>query len=100
MESAVFNGSSIRRTSNRLNLRSESSVRYERGVDLNRTKLALDYACYLFKELCEKVGLAILASKASTDEEAMNAELNGEKVLFLHQNQVEYHIYHIKINLL
>ena len=34
----------------------------------------------LFKELCEKVGLAILASKATTDEEAMNAELNGEKV--------------------
>lgn len=34
----------------------------------------------LFKELCEKVGKAILASKASNDEEAMNAELNGEKV--------------------
>ena len=34
----------------------------------------------LFKELCEKVGKAILASKAQNDEEAMNAELNGEKV--------------------
>ena len=34
----------------------------------------------LFKELCEKVGQAILAAKASDDEEAMNAELNGEKV--------------------
>ena len=34
----------------------------------------------LFKELCEKVGQAILAAKANNDEEAMNAELNGEKV--------------------
>ena len=34
----------------------------------------------LFKELCEKVGQAILASKANNDEEAMNAVLNGEKV--------------------
>lgn len=34
----------------------------------------------LFKELCEKVGQAILASKTTNDEEAMNAELNGEKV--------------------
>ena len=34
----------------------------------------------LFKELCEKVGQAILVAKANNDEEAMNAELNGEKV--------------------
>ncbi len=34
----------------------------------------------LFKELCEKVGKALLASKANNDEDALNAELNGEKV--------------------
>ena len=53
LESAVFNPSTIRKTATRLNLHSEASQRYERGVDVNRTKLALDYACYLFKELCD-----------------------------------------------
>lgn len=34
----------------------------------------------LFKELCEKVGKAILACNAKNDEEALEAVLNGEKV--------------------
>lgn len=53
LEAAVFDPATIRKTATRLNLHSEASQRYERGVDVNRTKLALDYACYLFKELCE-----------------------------------------------
>lgn len=53
LEAAVFDPLTIRKTSTRLGLRSESSIRYERGVDLNRTKLALDYACYLFTTLAD-----------------------------------------------
>lgn len=53
LEAAVFDPATIRKTATRLNLHSEASQRYERGVDINRTKLALDYACYLFKELCD-----------------------------------------------
>ena len=53
LEAAVFDPMTIRRTATRLNLHSESSMRYERGVDINRTKEALDYACYLFKTLAE-----------------------------------------------
>lgn len=53
LESAIFDPLTIRKTAARLNLHSEASQRFERGVDLNRTKYALDYACYLFKELCE-----------------------------------------------
>lgn len=55
LEAAVFNPSTVRKTSSRLNLRSESSYRYERGVDVNRTKLALDYACFLYQELANGV---------------------------------------------
>lgn len=50
LESAVFKPLSVRKTSARLGLRSESSVRYERGVDLNQTILAANYACYLFEK--------------------------------------------------
>ncbi|HHU56108.1 MAG TPA: phenylalanine--tRNA ligase subunit beta [Acholeplasmataceae bacterium] len=53
IEAAVFDPLTIRKTSSRLGLRSESSYRFERGVDLNRTKLALDYACYLFQTLAD-----------------------------------------------
>ena len=53
LEAAVFDPATIRKTAARLNLHSEASQRYERGVDVNRTKLALDYACYLFKQLCD-----------------------------------------------
>jgi len=40
-ESAAFNASSIRKTSSRLNLSSESSYRFERGTDLNAIKESL-----------------------------------------------------------
>lgn len=50
LEAAVFNPLSVRKTSARLGLRSESSVRYERGVDLNQTILAANYACYLLEK--------------------------------------------------
>ena len=53
LEAAVFDPMTIRRTATRLNLHSESSMRYERGVDINRTKEALDYACFLFKTLAD-----------------------------------------------
>jgi phenylalanyl-tRNA synthetase beta chain len=50
LESAVFNPLNIRKTSNRLDLRSEASMRFERGVDPNRTVLALELATSLFQK--------------------------------------------------
>ena len=50
LESAVFAPLTIRKTSSRLGLRSESSVRYERGVDLNNSLNAVNYACYLLEK--------------------------------------------------
>jgi phenylalanyl-tRNA synthetase beta chain len=48
LESAVFDSISIRKTASRLDLRSEASQRYEKGVDIARTKLALNRAAELF----------------------------------------------------
>ncbi len=50
LESAVFRPLSIRKTSSRLGLRSEASIRYERGVDLNQSLEAINYACYLLEK--------------------------------------------------
>jgi phenylalanyl-tRNA synthetase beta chain len=51
VESAYFNPVRIRRTSKRTNLRSESSYRFERGVDPNGVVKALDRASELIREL-------------------------------------------------
>lgn len=53
LESAVFRPINIRRTSSRLGLRSESSVRFERGVDLNRSLMAVNYACHLLEKYAD-----------------------------------------------
>lgn len=50
IEAAVFNSQSIRQTSKRLGLRSDSSTRFEKGIDYNRTLKAMDRACYLLEK--------------------------------------------------
>jgi len=51
LESAYFNPVRVRRTSKRTGLRSESSYRFERGVDPNGVVKALDRASELIREL-------------------------------------------------
>jgi phenylalanyl-tRNA synthetase beta chain len=51
IESAYFDPSSVRRTSKRLGLKTESSYRFERGTDIKILKKALDRAAYLMKLL-------------------------------------------------
>jgi len=51
LESAYFNPSSVRRTSRSLSLSSESSYRFERGVDLEAVTMALDRAAQMISEL-------------------------------------------------
>jgi phenylalanyl-tRNA synthetase beta chain len=48
-ESASFNANSVRRTSNALGLKTEASMRFERGVDPNLPLLAMRRACALLE---------------------------------------------------
>ena len=50
IESAIFNATNIRKTARRLNLRSEASLRYEKGLNYEYTDAALDRACYLLEK--------------------------------------------------
>lgn len=50
-ESASFNGASVRRTSKKLGLRTDSSSRFEKGLDPQNTIPALDRACQLVEQL-------------------------------------------------
>ena len=50
LEAAYFEPLSVRKTSQRLGLKSESSTRFERVIDFVRVNRALDYAAYLLSE--------------------------------------------------
>lgn len=54
LEGANFEKSFIRKTSKRLGLRSEASSRFEKGVDITASKLAVQRVC----ELTEQIGFA------------------------------------------
>jgi len=47
LESANFNADNIRHTSKKLNLRTEASARFEKGIDLSRAEEAINRACHL-----------------------------------------------------
>ncbi|RTQ94178.1 phenylalanine--tRNA ligase subunit beta [Lysinibacillus telephonicus] len=51
IEAAYFDGLSVRRTSKELGLRSDSSARFEKGVDPNRVLLAAERAAQMLEEL-------------------------------------------------
>jgi len=51
IESAVFKGQTVRQTSKDLGLRSESSARFEKGIDPSRTYSASERAAQLMAEL-------------------------------------------------
>ncbi len=61
LESAVFNPTMVRKTANRLNLKSESSTRFEKGVDSSKTLEAMERAC----ELLIRLAGAVVVGKPS-----------------------------------
>lgn len=53
IESAIFDSVSIRYTSSKLNLKSEASIRYGKGLSYEYTDNALDRACHLLEKYAD-----------------------------------------------
>lgn len=51
LEAAYFDGLNVRKTSSRLGLRTDSSMRFERKIDPNRVGMALDLAAKMIEQL-------------------------------------------------
>jgi phenylalanyl-tRNA synthetase beta chain len=79
-ESALFQGSSVRLTSKALGLRSESSSRFEKGLDINMALTAIDRAVQLVQELgagtVMEGRIDVLASSASTEKKKLTVKWN------------------------
>lgn len=69
-ESATFNGSSVRRTAQRVGLRTEASSRYEKGLDYHNTVPAIERACQLVEMLgCGEVVSGIIDKMGNVEGE-------------------------------
>ena len=69
LESAYFNPVSVRRTSAAHGLRSDSSVRFEKGIDPNMQKAALQRAVELILELCPNATVEASVGVINKEEE-------------------------------
>lgn len=69
LEAAVFDGKSIRKTSSRLNLRSESSSRFEKGINHATVLEALDTAAAMIADLAGGQVLSGVLSAGQLDTE-------------------------------
>lgn len=64
IESAIFDAVSIRNTASHLNLKSEASIRYGKGLSYEYTQMAIERACHLLEKYA---GATILMDTVSHD---------------------------------
>ena len=80
LESAMFDSSSIRKTSRRENLHSEASMRFERGINRGTIEEALDYAANLIAELGDGKVATGIAQEQDINVQDTTVEISLEKI--------------------
>lgn len=68
IESAIFDPVSIRNTAARLNLRSEASIRYGKGLNYEYTEMAIKRACHLLEKYANATILAGIVKYDNVDK--------------------------------
>lgn len=84
LEAAVFDGTSIRKTSGRLNLRSESSSRFEKGINLATVTETLDAAASMIADLAGatlQAGIVSAGQVDTSDVEVVSTLADVNRVL-------------------
>lgn len=80
IESAIFDGPSIRTTSNRLNLRSEASIRYGKGLNYEYTMDAINRACHLLEKYANAKVLKGIVSHDKLNKEPKILTFEADEV--------------------
>lgn len=80
IEGAIFDPVSIRHTSRRLNIRSEASSRFEKGIATEFVDEAVDRACYLLQELASGEVLQDRVSSGDLGSFVTPIDITAEKV--------------------
>ena len=80
LEAAYFDPLAVRKASSRLNLKSESSIRFERKIDYDRVERALDYATELLVKYADAKVLAGLAKDVKVELPKKCVKITTEKI--------------------
>ena len=79
-ESAMFDAASVRLTAQRLGLRTESSSRFEKGLDYNNTVPAIERACQLVQVLGCGENVTGMIDVMGNVEEKVSIKFRPEKI--------------------
>ena len=79
IESAIFDSVKVRRTSNVI-LRSEASNRFEKGLDPNRTFMAVERACHLLEKYANGEVVGDMAKYDTTEKEDRVIKITTENI--------------------
>ena len=80
IESAIFDGIRVRKTSKKI-LRSEASNRFEKGLDPNRTYMAMERACALLEKYADGKVVTGMCSYDKTEKEDKKIEISYKNVI-------------------
>lgn len=77
LEAAVFNPVSIRRTSQRHNLRTDASIRFEKGINQATPMTAMDAACVYMQQLADATVMkdAVIATQTLPEDKTVQTTL-------------------------
>ena len=79
IESAIFDAVKIRMTSKKI-LRSEASLRFEKGLDSNRTYMAIDRACNLLEKYADAKVVTGIVKYDTTEKEDKKISITAKKI--------------------
>lgn len=79
IESAIFDSTLIRKTSNKI-LRSEASNRFEKGIDPNRTYMAINRACHLLEKYANATIVSEMIRYDKTDKKDKKVKITVQNI--------------------
>ena len=79
IECAIFNSSNIRNTSKKL-IRSEASIRFEKGLDVNRCYMAIERACNMLEDYAGGKVLSGIIEHNTLDRKDKKIKVSLEKI--------------------
>ena len=80
IESAIFNGVKVRKTSKKI-LRSEASNRFEKGLDPNRTYMAMERACALLEKYADGKVITGMCKYDTTIKDDKKVEITYKNIV-------------------
>ena len=80
IESAIFDPVSIRYTAQNLNLKSEASIRYGKGLNYEYTNKAMDRACHLLEKYADAKVLSGIVKYDNIDKNPKLVEFKAEDI--------------------